>query len=86
MWLLCGCCGVVVVVVVVVLLCGCCGVFFVKKAILSFFGPFFFKGVLGAALLLFPLGFLCAFLFVFSLLFGLFLVPGDHGEERGRGS
>ena len=47
----------------------------VKKAILSFlFFAFFFKGVLGAALLLFPLGFLCAFLFVFSLLFGLFVV------------
>ena len=31
--------------------------------------------VLGAVLLLFPSGFLCAFLFVFSLLFGLFGVP-----------
>ena len=60
----------------------------VKKAILSFlFLPFFFEGVLGAALLLFPLGFLCAFLFVFSLLFGFFWVPGDHGGggRRGRG-
>ena len=31
--------------------------------------------MLGAVLLFFPSGFLCAFLFVFSLLFGLFLVP-----------
>ena len=40
--------------------------------------------MLSAALLLFPLSFLCAFLFVFSLLFGLFWVPGDHGggEEQ----
>ena len=43
-----------------------------------FFCPFF-QGVLGAALLLFPSGFLCAFLFVFSVLFGLFWVPGDQG-------
>ena len=40
--------------------------------------------MVGAALLLFPLGFLCAFLFVFSLLFGLFWVPGDHGGEEGQ--
>ena len=40
--------------------------------------------MLGAALLLFPLGFLCAFLFVFSLLFWLFWVPGDHGGEEGQ--
>ena len=39
--------------------------------------------MLGAALLLFPSGFLCAFLFVFSLLFGLFWVPGDHGGGGG---
>ena len=48
------------------------------------FCPFFLK-VCWAPLLLFPSGFLCAFLFVFSLLFGLFWVPGDHGERRGRG-
>ena len=41
--------------------------------------------MLGAVLLFFPSGFLCAFLFVFSLLFGLFWVPGDHGGGRGRG-
>ena len=35
-------------------------------------------------LLLFPSGFLCAFLFVFSLLFGLFWVPGDHGGGEGQ--
>ena len=40
--------------------------------------------MLCAALLLFPLGFLCAFLFVFSLLFGLFWVPGDHGGGKGQ--
>ena len=40
--------------------------------------------MLGAALLLFPLGFLCAFLFVFSILFGLFWVPGDHGGREGQ--
>ena len=40
--------------------------------------------MLGAALLLFLLGFLCAFFFVFSLLFGLFWVPGDHGREGQR--
>ena len=58
----------------------------VKKAILSFlFFALFLKVVLGAALLLFPSGFLCAFLFVFSLLFGLFWVPGDHGGEGGDG-
>ena len=46
----------------------------------------FWLWVLGAVLLLFPSGFLCAFLFVFSLLFGLFWVPGDHGgrEEEGQ--
>ena len=43
----------------------------------------FFQGVLGAALLLFPSGFLCAFLFVFSILFVLFWVPGDHRGEGG---
>ena len=35
----------------------------------------FWLWVLGAVLLLFPSGFLCAFLFVFSFLFGLFWVP-----------
>ena len=44
-----------------------------KRAFLSFLFFAFFKGVLGAALLLFPSGFLCTFLFVFSILFSLFL-------------
>ncbi len=35
--------------------------------------------MLGAVLLFFPSGFLWAFLFVFSILVGLFWVPGDHG-------
>ena len=40
--------------------------------------------MLGAVLLLFPSGFLCAFLLMFSLLFVLFWVPGDHGREGQR--
>ena len=35
-------------------------------------------------LLFFPSGFLCAFLFVFFFLFGLFWVPGDRGRGEGQ--
>ena len=43
--------------------------------------------MLGAVLLFFPSGFLCAlcaFLSEFSLLFALFWVPGDHGVGEGQ--
>ena len=49
----------------------------------AFLGSFLALGA-GRRAALFSVGFLCAFLFVFSLLFWLFLVPGDHGGEEQR--